>query len=63
MTGEPKGRTGARHPPHPGSAEFWLRRQATYDLAQARKREHRIKVARYEPRSAVAGDPEQWRES
>lgn len=32
------------------NAEFWLRRQTTYDLAQARKHEHRIKVARYEPR-------------
>ena len=37
------------------NAEFWLRRQATYDLAQARKREHRIRVVRYEPRPAVAG--------
>ena len=37
------------------NAEFWLRRQATYDLAQARKREHQIEVARYEPRSAVTG--------
>ena len=32
------------------NAEFWLRRQTTYDLARARKREHRIKVARYQPR-------------
>ena len=28
------------------NAEFWLRRQGTYDLAQARKREDRIHVAR-----------------
>ena len=31
------------------TAEFWLRRQTSYDLAQARRREDRIKVARYEP--------------
>ena len=37
------------------NTEFWLRRQTTYDLAQARKREHRIDVARYEPRPAVSG--------
>lgn len=37
------------------SAEFWLRRRATYDLAQVRKREHRIKVVRYEPRPALSG--------
>jgi len=37
------------------NAEFWLRRQATFDLAQARKREHRIRVVRYEPRPAVSG--------
>ena len=37
------------------NAEFWLRRQTTYDLAQARKREHEINVARYEPRPAVSG--------
>jgi len=37
------------------NAEFWLRRQATYDLAQARKREHRIKVVRYGPRPAASG--------
>ena len=28
------------------NAEFWLRRQATYDLAQVRKREADIKVER-----------------
>ena len=37
------------------NAEFWLRRQTTYDLAQARKREHRIEVAPYEPRPAGPG--------
>ena len=31
------------------SAEFWLRRQTSYDLAQARKGEDRIEVERYEP--------------
>ena len=31
------------------TAEFWLRRQTSYDLAQARRSEDRIKVARYEP--------------
>ena len=30
------------------SAEFWLRRQASYDLAQARRGEDRIEVVRYE---------------
>lgn len=29
------------------NAEFWLRRQTTYDLAQARKGENRINVERY----------------
>ncbi len=32
------------------NAEFWLRRQATYDLSRARKREHRIKVSRRKDR-------------
>ena len=31
-------------------AEFWLRRQSTYDLTQARKGEDRIAVKRYAPR-------------
>ena len=31
------------------NAEFWLRRQATYDLVQARRREDRIRVERYQP--------------
>ena len=37
------------------NAGFWLRRQASYDLAQARKREHEINVTRYQPRSGVSG--------
>ncbi|MDE0174524.1 MAG: HigA family addiction module antitoxin [Defluviicoccus sp.] len=35
------------------NAEFWLRRQATYDLAQARKEEDRIDVERYKPQPAA----------
>ncbi len=31
------------------TADAWLRMQAAYDLAQARKREKRIKVKRYAP--------------
>lgn len=31
------------------SADFWLRRQTAYDLAQARKGEDRIHVERYQP--------------
>ena len=31
------------------NAGFWLQRQATYDLAQARRREDQIKVKRYQP--------------
>ena len=31
------------------SADFWLRRQTSYDLAQARKGEARIRVERYQP--------------
>lgn len=34
------------------NAEFWMRCQAAYDLAQARMHEDRIKVDRYEPRMA-----------
>ena len=33
--------------------EFWLRRQATYDLVQARKDQDRIDVERYQPRPTV----------
>jgi len=35
------------------NAEHWLRLQAAYELAQARKEQHRIKVERYEPRPAA----------
>ena len=31
------------------SADFWLRRQTSYDLAQARKGGDRIRVERYQP--------------
>ncbi|MDD9995442.1 MAG: HigA family addiction module antitoxin [Dehalococcoidia bacterium] len=31
------------------SADFWLRRQTSYDLAQARKDEGRIQVEPYQP--------------
>ena len=31
------------------SADFWLRRQTSYDLAQARRYEDRIRVERYQP--------------
>ena len=31
------------------SAEFWLRRQTSYDLVQARRSEDQIEVVRYEP--------------
>ena len=34
------------------NAEFWLRRQISYDLAQARRGESRIKVERYQPQVA-----------
>ena len=35
------------------NAEFWLRRQTTYDLVQARRREGQIAVRRY-PSQSVA---------
>ena len=35
------------------NAEFWLRRQTTYDLVQARKREDGINVERYERQPTV----------
>ncbi len=35
------------------NADHWLRMQAAYELAQARRRESSIKVKRYEPRSAA----------
>lgn len=34
------------------NAEFWLHRQATWDLAQARRNEDRIKVKRFLPHAA-----------
>jgi addiction module HigA family antidote len=35
------------------NAEFWLRRQASYDLSQARLHEDDIEVERYVPSSAA----------
>ena len=35
------------------SADLWVRLQTAYDLAQVRRREHDIKVARYRPRGAA----------
>ena len=35
------------------NADFWLRRQTSYDLAQARKREDRMHVERYQPQPTV----------
>lgn len=35
------------------NAEHWLRLQAAYDLAQARKNEDKIDVERYDPSSAA----------
>ena len=35
------------------NAEFWLRRQTTYDLVQARKGESKIDVERYTPQPAA----------
>ena len=35
------------------NAEFWLRRQTTYDLVQARRHEDHIAVLRYQPQAAV----------
>jgi antitoxin HigA-1 len=35
------------------NADHWLRLQAAYDLAQARRHEGDIKVRRYEPHPAV----------
>jgi len=32
------------------NADFWMRRQAAYDLAQARKNEDQINVQRYSPK-------------
>jgi addiction module HigA family antidote len=35
------------------NADHWMRLQAAYDLAQARRHENRIKVKRYEPQLAA----------
>jgi addiction module HigA family antidote len=35
------------------NADHWLRLQAAYDLAQARRHERKIKVRRYEPQPAA----------
>ena len=35
------------------NAEFWLRRQTTYDLVQARRDQDRIHVQPYRPQPAV----------
>ena len=35
------------------NAEFWLRRQTTYDLVQARRHEDNIAVRRYRPHAAA----------
>ena len=35
------------------NAEFWLRRQTTYDLVQARRHENPIEVQPYRPSSAL----------
>lgn len=37
------------------NAEFWMRLQAYYDLAQARANEDRIKVEPFEPAAVAAG--------
>ena len=33
--------------------DIWMRMQASYDIAQAKRREDKIKVERYEPRPAA----------
>ena len=35
------------------NADFWLRLQTAYDLAQVRRRQHQIKAERYEPQPAA----------
>ena len=37
------------------NADFWMRRQTSYDLAQARKGEDRIRVEPYRPQLSKAG--------
>jgi addiction module HigA family antidote len=38
------------------SADMWIRMQAAYDLAQARKRQHEIKVVRVRARRRSRGE-------
>ena len=38
------------------SADMWIRLQASFDLAQARKRQGDIKVARFTPRRRLKSD-------
>ena len=35
------------------NAEFWLRRQTSYDLAQVRRKEDQLKVEHYRPRTTA----------
>ena len=35
------------------NAEFWLRRQTSYDLAQVRRTEDQLKVERYRPQATA----------
>ena len=35
------------------NAEFWLRRQTSYNLAQARRNEDQIRVERYHPQATA----------
>lgn len=35
------------------NAEFWLRRQTSFDLAQARRTEDRIEVGRFHPQATA----------
>ena len=35
------------------NAEFWLRRQTSYDLAQVRRTEDQLKVERYRPQTTA----------
>ena len=35
------------------NAEFWLRRQTSYDLAQVRRTEDQLRVERYRPEPAA----------
>ena len=35
------------------NADFWLRRQVSYELAQARKNESKIRVERYQPQTTA----------